>query len=160
MTKPYPPSEGFYSSSTAQTSLVDVWATPRDRWYVWNREFNFTLDAAALKSSALCDLWFGPDHDDVSRRDAFAHSWVDEAPNKVVWLNPPYSREIGRWLAKANSECQKGATVVCLIPARTDTSWWHDWCAHHEVRFIRGRLKFGQSINNAPFPSALVVMRP
>ena len=66
---------------------------------------------------------------------------------------------IGKWMAKANREAEVGATVVCLVPARTDTNWWHDYCIQHEVRFIKGRLKFGGSKNSAPFPSAVVIVK-
>jgi site-specific DNA-methyltransferase (adenine-specific) len=75
-------------------------------------------------------------------------------------MNPPYGREIGRWMKKAYESSLDGATVVCLVPARTDTCWWHDYAFKGEVRFIRGRLKFGGSKNAAPFPSAVVVFRP
>lgn len=75
-------------------------------------------------------------------------------------MNPPYGREIGAWMKKADEAAMSGTTVVCLVPARTDTKWWHEHAIHHEVRFIRGRLKFGDAKSNAPFPSAVVVMRP
>jgi hypothetical protein len=72
-------------------------------------------------------------------------------------MNPPYGDEISRWIAKAHEAADGGATVVCLIPARVDTGWWWDHCRHGEIRFLRGRLKFGTSQNSAPFPSAVVV---
>jgi len=75
----------------------------------------------------------------------------------VVWCNPPYGRGIGQWMRKAWESARDGATVVMLVPARTDTHWWHDYAAKGEVEFIRGRLKFGGSRYNAPFPSAVVV---
>lgn len=75
-------------------------------------------------------------------------------------MNPPYGREIGAWMAKAWRSSQAGALVVCLVPARTDTAWWHDYAAKGAVRFIRGRLKFGGHKNSAPFPSALVIFSP
>lgn len=77
----------------------------------------------------------------------------------AVWLNPPYGRIIKDFVAKADAESKKGITVVCLVPARTDTKWWWDSVIHHEVRFIKGRLKFGDGNGSAPFPSAVVVMR-
>ena len=77
----------------------------------------------------------------------------------AVWLNPPYGRAIKEFVAKADTESNKGITVVCLVPARTDTNWWWDSCIHHEVRFIKGRLKFGGQKNSAPFPSSVIVMR-
>jgi hypothetical protein len=76
-----------------------------------------------------------------------------------VWLNPPYGRTIKDWVAKAEAESKKGCTVVLLVPSRTDTSWWHEHCIAYEIEFIRGRLKFGNQPNSAPFPSAVVVMR-
>ncbi len=78
-----------------------------------------------------------------------------------VFCNPPYGREIGRWIAKAWESAEKGAcdVVVCLVPARVDTAWWHDYCARGEVRFLRGRVRFGGADSGAPFPSAVVVFR-
>jgi len=75
-------------------------------------------------------------------------------------MNPPYGREIRQWVKKAYESALGGATVVCLLPARTDTSWWHDYCMKGEIRFIRGRLKFGDARENAPFPSAVVIFKP
>ena len=152
--------EGFYKTDTFKTSNDDTWTTPRDFFDKINREFNFTLDAAALKSSTLVpDNWFGPDHDVPSRRDALTNDWNNYSNDGAIWLNPPYGRTIKSWVSKANAVANGGGTVVCLVPSRTDTSWWHDYCIHHEVRFIRGRLKFGNQKNSAPFPSALVIMR-
>ena len=151
---------GFYSTETAKSSLDDTWATPRDFFNTVNKEFNFSLDAAALQSSTLVpNNWFGPDHPDIARQDAFFRNWSQDSQQKPIWLNPPYGRTIKQWIAKAEAEFEGGATVVLLVPARTDTAWWHDHCIKHEIRFIRGRLKFGQCVNAAPFPSALVVMR-
>jgi len=75
-------------------------------------------------------------------------------------MNPPYGATIGRWMAKAWAESQRGALVVCLVPARVDTAWWHDYAARGEVEFLRGRLVFGPAASSAPFPSAVVVFRP
>ena len=76
-------------------------------------------------------------------------------------MNPPYGRQIGRWVQKAYESATKGATVCCLVPARTDTRWWHRYVMRaEEVRLLRGRLKFGAAKNAAPFPSAIVVFRP
>jgi hypothetical protein len=72
-------------------------------------------------------------------------------------MNPPYGRDIGRWMRKAFESALAGATVVCLVPSRTDTSWWFDYCAKGEIRFIKGRLKFGNAGNSAPFPSAIII---
>lgn len=142
------------------SSEVDTWATPRDYFATVAQEFHFTLDAAALQSSTLvADNWYGPDHPDSSRRDAFTRSWVKDADGGAVWLNPPYGRSIKDWMRKAASEARAGAVVVALVPSRTDTAWFQDYCLPHEVRFIRGRLRFGEAVNAAPFPSALVILK-
>jgi phage N-6-adenine-methyltransferase len=152
--------EGFYKSDTFKTSNDDTWTTPREFFDKLNAEFNFGLDAAALQSSTLVpDNWYGPDHPDPAARDALRIDWQHNSRGRPIWLNPPYGRNIKDWVAKADYESKQGATVVCLVPARTDTNWWWDSCIHHEVRFIRGRLKFGNQPNAAPFPSAVIVMR-
>lgn len=140
-----------------RSSLDQTWTTPPEFFAKLDEEFGFTLDAAALSTSTLVpDSWFGPDHPEESRRNALVNSW---ATDSAVWLNPPYGRAIKEWVAKADSEAKAGATVVCLVPSRTDTNWWWDSCIHHEVRFIKGRLKFGGQSNSAPFPSAVIVMK-
>ena len=151
--------EGFYKTDTFKTSNDDMWTTPRDFFDKVNKEFNFTLDAAAIKSSALVPNYLGPDHDYLWRRDALTVEWVGASEGGAIWLNPPYGRTIKDWVRKADAVASGGGTVVCLVPARTDTSWWHEYCIHHEIRFIRGRLKFGNQKNSAPFPSALVIMK-
>ena len=152
--------EGFYKSDTYKTSNDDTWSTPKDFFDELDKEFNFGLDAAALSTSTLVpDNWYGPDHPDADRRDAFTNCWSIDAGDKPIWLNPPYGRTIGDWMKRANDEARHGALVVCLVPARTDTNWWHNYCIQHEVRFIKGRLKFGGSKNSAPFPSAVVIIR-
>lgn len=151
--------EGFYKTDTFKTSNDDSWTTPRDFFDKINSEFNFGLDAAALASSTLVpDNWYGPDHPDSSRQDALVLDWNLDT-NQPIWLNPPYGRTIKLWVNKADSIAKAGGIVVCLVPARTDTSWWHDYCIHHEIRFLRGRLKFGNQPNCAPFPSALIIMK-
>ncbi len=87
--------------------------------------------------------------------DGLALTWLG-----TCWMNPPYGRKIGQWVRKAYESSLLGATVVCLLPARTDTAWWHDYVVKGEIRFLRGRLKFGGQKNSAPFPSAVVVYRP
>lgn len=79
--------------------------------------------------------------------------------NGTVFMNPPYGRGIGEWVKKAFDSAMGGAVVVCLLPARTDTKWWHDYCMKGNIRFIRGRLKFGDGKNSAPFPSAIVIFK-
>jgi site-specific DNA-methyltransferase (adenine-specific) len=141
-----------------RSSLDDTWSTPRDFFEKLHTEFNFTLDAAALRSSAVVPNYLGPDHEYGWRHDALTVDWVGASEGGAVWLNPPYGREIAKFMKKANEESKKGITVVCLVPARTDTNWWWDNVIMHEVRFIKGRLKFGGK-NSAPFPSAVVVMK-
>lgn len=147
-------------TSGMKSSLDSTWTTPKDFFAAVNKEFDFGLDAAALSNSTLVPgNWYGPDHPDPTRRDALVCDWTSDAMGKSIWLNPPYGRVIGQWVKKANEESLRGGVIVCLVPARTDTHWWHNYCIHHEVRFLRGRLKFGDGKNSAPFPSALVVMK-
>ena len=127
------------------TSETDVWSTPQDFYNKINLEFDFELDVCALPSNAKCVNYFTPE------QDGLAQEWT-----VTCWCNPPYGREIGKWIKKAS---EAKATVVCLVPARTDTAWWHDYAMKAEIRFIRGRLKFGNSKNSAPFPSAVLVFR-
>ena len=124
-------------------------ATPQWLFDELNKEFGFTLDVCALPENAKCEKYYTPDADGVKQ------SWADN----TCWMNPPYGREISKWVQKAYEE-SKQSTVVCLLPARTDTRWWHEYCMKGEIRFLRGRLKFGQAKNSAPFPSAVVIFRP
>jgi site-specific DNA-methyltransferase (adenine-specific) len=151
--------QGF--TTGMRTSLDDTWTTPRDFFDKLNAEFNFGLDAAALQNSTLVpDNWYGPDHPDPAARDALRIDWNHNSRGRPIWLNPPYGRVIKDWMRKANEVASGGGTVVCLVPARTDTAWWHDYCINaYEIRYIRGRLKFGGQKNSAPFPSAVVVMK-
>lgn len=132
-----------------QSSASNEWETPAKTFDALNAEFGFTLDVAATAENAKCSEFF-TQADDGLRQD-----WKG-----VCWMNPPYGREIGKWVKKAYEESLKGALVVRLIPARTCTGWWHDYAAKGEVRFIRGRLRFSGSSINAPFPSAVVIFRP
>ena len=151
--------QGF--TSGMRTSLDDTWTTPREFFDELNKEFNFGLDAAALQNSTLVpDNWYGPDHPDPAARDALRIDWNHNSRGRPIWLNPPYGRVIKEWVRKASEVASGGGTVVCLVPARTDTHWWHDYCINaYEIRYIRGRLKFGGQKNSAPFPSALVIMK-
>jgi phage N-6-adenine-methyltransferase len=142
-----------------RTSNNDSWTTPRDFFENLNAEFNFVMDAAALQESALCELWLGPDHPDAGLRDCLVVDWVELAGDGWIFLNPPYGKDMSKFMAKANFEAGRGAKVVALVPSRTDTRWWHDSCNHHQIRFIRGRLKFGNQNQSAPFPSALIIMQ-
>ena len=130
------------------SSKTDMWETPQDLSDKLNKEFNFVLDVCATHENAKCSIYFTPEINGLKK------SWKTKG---AVWMNPPYGRKIKEWVKKAYLESQNGATVVCLLPARTDTSWWHDYVMKGEIRFIRGRLKFGGHKNSAPFPSAIVI---
>jgi phage N-6-adenine-methyltransferase len=125
------------------------WATPQATFDALHAEFVFEVDVCALASNAKCEHYFTPE------MDGLAQKWTG-----VCWMNPPYGREMPKWIRKAYESAQEGATVVSLLPARTDTAVWHDYCMKGEIRFIRGRLKFGGHTNAAPFPSAIVIFRP
>lgn len=128
------------------TSNTDLWATPQDFFDRLNEEFGFELDVCAIAENAKCKKYYNPEIDGLKQE------WEG-----VCWMNPPYGRSIGEWVKKAYQSSLAGATVVCLIPARTDTRWFHDYCMKGEIRFVKGRLKFGNSKNSAPFPSAIVI---
>lgn len=126
------------------------WETPAHIFDPLNEEFGFTLDAAASHHNAKVPTYFTKSDDGLHR------PWLG-----VVWCNPPYGREIPKWVSKGWEESRLGATVVMLVPARTDTRWWHEFVIPFaEVRFVRGRIKFVGARFNAPFPSAVVIFRP
>ena len=131
------------------SSKSNEWATPQYLFDKLNSEFNFTLDPCATKENAKFDKYYTVEDDGL----------IQDWSNDVVFMNPPYGRDIKHWIKKAYEEHMKGATVVCLIPSRTDTTYWHDYIfgKASDIRFLRGRLKFGDSKNSAPFPSAIVV---
>ena len=131
------------------------WCTPQDFFDKLNEEFNFVLDAAATDKTAKCALYFTPETDGLSQ------SWDCGG---AVFCNPPYGREIGKWVQKAYQEATRltKTPVVLLIPARTDTNYFHDYIYEKaEIRFIRGRLRFtddsGKLAGPAPFPSMIVI---
>lgn len=127
-----------------------TWATPQDFFDMVNEEFNFNTDVCATKSNAKCKHFYSP------KEDGLSQSWEGNC-----WMNPPYGKELKTWIEKASLESLKGATVVALIPARTDTKYFHEYIYNqHEIRFIKGRLKFSNSKTSAPFPSMLVIFRP
>lgn len=129
------------------SSKTDVWATPQRFFDELDREFNFELDVCATPENAKCRRFY------TKEQDGLAQPWMGR-----VWCNPPYGREIGKWVQKAFETAARGGLVVMLLPARTDTRWFHDYIyGKAEVRFIRGRLKFGDSKNSAPFPSMVVI---
>lgn len=132
------------------SSDSDMWETPKDLFEDLNKEFNFNLDVCATKENAKCNKYYSPEDDGLSK------PWDGN-----VWCNPPYGRDVWRWVRAGSLAAQeRRATVVMLLPARTDTKWFHEYVYQkHEVRFIKGRLKFGESKNSAPFPSMIVVFR-
>ena len=128
------------------SSKTDLWATPQALFDELNREFHFTTDVCAIPENSKCERFFSP------WMDGLKQEWTG-----ICWCNPPYGRTIGNWVKKA---AEADATVVMLLPARTDTKWFHDYIyGKAEVRFLRGRLKFGGAINGAPFPSMIVIFR-
>lgn len=132
------------------SSQTDEWATPQDLFDELDREFGFDTDVCALPHNAKCERYFTP------AIDGLRQTWSGRC-----WMNPPYGRNIGLWVAKAHASAIEGALVVCLLPARTDTAWWHECVTKSsEVRFLRGRVRFGAARHSAPFPSAIVVFRP
>ena len=136
-----------YTKKSAGT----VVATPWEVFRPLDDEFGFTLDVCALPDNTKCHRFFTPEADGLSQ-DWGLH---------VCWMNPPYGKEITAWMKKAYQASQLGATVVCLVPARTDSAWWHTYAEKAtERRFLRGRIKFVGMPYNAPFPCVLVVFRP
>lgn len=137
--------KGMFSSNT------DLWATPQDFFDELDKEFHFNLDPCALPGNAKCDKFFTPEQDGLKQ------SWG----GYNVFCNPPYGRAISSWVRKCYEESRKPNTkVVMLIPARTDTSYFHDYIYHKaELRFVRGRLKFGNAQQGAPFPSMVVIFK-
>ena len=133
------------------SSKSNDWATPQDFYNQLDAEFGFTLDPCASQASAKCSSFYTADDDGLSK------NWEGQ----TVFMNPPYGRKIGNWIQKAYEEGEKSNTrVVALIPARTDTKYWHNYCMKAtEIRFVKGRLKFGHgnTKNSAPFPSAVVI---
>lgn len=138
---------GLFSSDS------DLWETPQWIFDELNTEFGFTLDVCATDDNKKCEEYINPTEDGLKQ------PW-----NGRVWCNPPYGRQIGLWIEKAQKEIHTNPyadLIVLLIPARTDTKWFHDYLYQKrnvELRFIKGRLKFGDK-KDAPFPSMVAVIR-
>ena len=130
--------------------IRDTHETPPALFAKYNAVWRFTLDVCALPETAKCARYFTP------VEDGLLQDWGAN----VCWMNPPYGRKITRWLVKARDAASKGATVVCLVPSRTGTRWWHDHVMRGEIEFIKGRIKFVGSKTGAKFDSAIVVFRP
>lgn len=138
----------FVAGSAAMTSDRSDWETPRDLFERLDRFWHFDLDVASSDENALCERHF------TKEDDGLAQSWAGHR----VWCNPPYGRGVGEWCRKAYEETRDGRTcVVMLVPARTDTGWYHDWVEGKaaEVRFLRGRLRYalGGGSRRTPRPS-------
>jgi site-specific DNA-methyltransferase (adenine-specific) len=132
------------------SSATDDWATPQYYFDLLHREFCFTLDVCASDQNAKCPAYF------TKETNGLAQDWKG-----TCFMNPPYGRGMDAWIRKARESARAGATVVGLLPARTDTAYFHDHIyGKAEIRFIRGRLKFGSAKNAAPFPSMVVIWRP
>jgi phage N-6-adenine-methyltransferase len=129
------------------SSKFSEWETPLNFFRNVCRIYGpFNIDVCASRQNAKCTTYYTPEDDGLSK------SWAGKC-----WMNPPYGRSIGKWIQKAYEESLKGAIVVCLVPSRTDTKWWHNYVMKGKVEFIKGRLYFGDGKGRAPFPSALVI---
>ncbi len=125
------------------------WETPAGVFRALRREFPLALDVCATPLNRKCRRYF------TRKRDGLRQRW-----SGVCWMNPPYGRTIGRWVRKALDESARGATIVSLLPARTDTAWWHECVMRaREIRLLRGRLRFVGAPAPAPFPSAVVIFQ-
>lgn len=138
-------------NETIFSSRSDDWATPAATFNALDAEFHFNLDPCADDQNHKCELYFTKEIDGLSQ------NWGGYR----VFCNPPYGREITKWVRKAYEEAHKENTlVVMLIPARTDTKWFHDYVYNRaEIRFVKGRLTFGSATEHAPFPSLVVIYR-
>lgn len=130
------------------------WATPRALFATLDQEFGFGLDVCGTAENSPCTRYL--------HFDALTIAWHAIARGQPLWMNPPYGTGIGKWIEKAYRESRLGCTIVCLLPSRTCTSWFHDYCLKaSEIRFLRGRLCFDDNPRKrAPFPSMIVVFRP
>lgn len=134
------------------SSQRDDWETPKWLFDQLDAQYHFELDVCAQSHDTKCKRFFSPEQDGLS------HPWYG-----ACWMNPPYGREIVKWVQKAYyAATYGGATVVCLLPARTDTNWWHEYVlgGASQITYLRGRLRFVGAKNSAPFPSAVVVFAP
>ena len=143
-------------SKALYSSRSEEWATPQAFFDKLDAEFHFDCDMAATAENAKCAAFVTKEIDALSPRN----NWRDFG--RVLWCNPPYGRGIGEWFACARGAAARGCTVVMLAHARTDTRWWHEHVQGiaSEVRFVKGRLRFGNGKQSAPFPSAVIVYRP
>lgn len=132
-----------------QSSESIEWGTPQWLFDRLHEEFGFQTDVCASAKNAKCKRFYN------KKKDGLKQHWAG-----VCWMNPPYGREIAEWMAKARESAERGATIVCLVPARPDTDWWWRNALKGEIRFLRGRLKWPDSKTAAPFPSAVIILKP
>ena len=132
------------------SSASEEWSTPQYLFDELNEEFHFTLDPCSTDENAKCEKHY------TKAQDGLKQDWTGE----TVFINPPYGRGIEPWIIKAYDHSIGGGIAVLLIPARTDTKWFHEYVYHKaEIRFVKGRIKYGGSKWNAPFPSMVVIFR-
>ena len=143
VTKPVGKPAVYHSS--AKTVGKDEWETPAELFALLDQEFHFTLDVCALPENTKCPAFYSPED------DGLAQPWQG-----TCWMNPPYS-QVAKWMAKAYDSARHGTRVVCLVPSRTGTKWWHDYACKGHVRLLKGRLRFSNAKHSAPFPSAVVI---
>lgn len=138
------------NTKTMFSSRNDTWETPQDFFDKLDDIFHFDIDVCATADNAKCSVYYTPEDDGLQK------TWKG-----TCWCNPPYGRNIREWIKKTYETAKsETGTVVCLIPSRTDTKYWHDYVMKATgIFFVRGRLKFGNSKNSAPFPSAVVVFK-
>lgn len=130
---------------------TEEWSTPPHVFAELNKEFNFTLDPCATSQNATCKAYY------TKHENGLAKDWG----NNIVFCNPPYGNAIIDWARKCYDASKRGATVVMLVPSRTDTRWFHNYVyGKAEIRFVKGRLKFGDGTQAAPFPSLIAIYRP
>jgi phage N-6-adenine-methyltransferase len=139
-------------SLTLFSSRSEEWPTPQAFFDALDREFHFTLDPCATVENAKCGMFF------TKRENGIDQSWGRHR----VFCNPPYGRTMSLWAHKCFQASREGAHVVLLAHARTDTRWFHDWVygKADDIRFLRGRLRFGDGQQSAPFPSLVAIYRP
>lgn len=136
---------GLFSSRTEE------WETPQYVFDWLNEQFDFNLDVCATIDNAKCKEYFDKSINGLNKK------WG----NRKCFMNPPYGKDIFKWMFKAYKSSQEGALVVCLVHARTDTRWFHDYAMKaDEIWFVKGRLRFGDGKQSAPFPSCIVIFRP
>ena len=137
------------------SSKTNEWSTPQDFFNFLDEEFNFDIDVAATKKNKKCSIYFDINNDGLSK------SW-NKLSFSACWMNPPYGGHTGAWIKKAYEESKTGATTVCLIVSSTDRSYWHDFIFPYakQIRFTRGRLRFGNVKSTAPFAYAVVIFSP